>query len=209
MGIIDANSAYHNPAKLHAIATRKNEIAMEGPAGGRPCISAPAVLPVRRKFAIRSSACACRMEGAWKYSPAAAVPVSTKIPEPIIAPMPSAVSDHGPSVLLSRVSGCSEPEISLSMDLQQNACLSEVRITSAAGSVDDCDKSSLSPHSGSRAWALPRPGTATAQASGLPFRLTACQLLHLALLRSARVIARLLRLFRLHLLAGGALGFFA
>src|SRR5271167_2401858 len=112
---------------------------MEGPAGGRPCMSAPAVLPVRRKFTIRSSACACRMEGAWKYSPAAAVPVSTKIPEPMMAPMPSAVSDHGPSVLLSRCSGFSDSEISLSMDLQQKAWLLEVRMTPAPGSVDDGD----------------------------------------------------------------------
>src|SRR5208283_2596702 len=154
MGIIEASSAYHNPAKLQAIATRKNEMAIEGPAGGRPCISAPAVLPVRRRFTITSSACACRIEGAWKYSPAAAVPVSTKIPEPIMAPMPSAVSDHGPSVLLSRCCGFSDSEISLSMDLQQNAWRFEVRITPAAGSVDDGGKISLSPHNGSRAWAL-------------------------------------------------------
>src|SRR5208283_4097424 len=154
MGIIEASSAYHNPAKLHAIATRKNEIAIEGPAGGRPCINAPAVLPVRRKFTIRSSACACRIEGAWKYSPAAAVPVSTKIPEPIMAPIPSAVSDHGPSVLLSRCWGFSDSEISLSMDLQQKACLFEVRMVPAAGSTDDGGKISLSPHIGSRAWAL-------------------------------------------------------
>src|ERR1035437_3825543 len=113
---------------------------MEGPAGGRPCISAPAVLPVRRKFTITSSACACKREGAWKYSPAAAVPVRTKIPEPIMAPMPSAVSDHGPSVLLSRCSGFSDSEISLSMDLQQKIWLSEVRTVPAAGSVDDGGK---------------------------------------------------------------------
>jgi hypothetical protein len=61
-----------------------------------------------------------------------------------MAPMPSAVSDHGPSVLLSLVSGCSESEISLSMDLQQKAWLLEVRMTAAAGSVDDYDKSRLS-----------------------------------------------------------------
>src|SRR5208337_3504938 len=125
------------------MATRKNEIAIDGPAGGRPCMSAPAVLPVRRKFTMRSSACAWRMEGAWKYSPAAAVPVSTKIPEPMMAPMPSAVSDHGPSVLLSRCSGFSDSEISLSMDLQQKAWLLEARITPAAGSVGDGDTSVL------------------------------------------------------------------
>jgi hypothetical protein len=71
-----------------------------------------------------------------------------------MAPMPSAVSDHGPSVLLSRCWGFSDSEISLSMDLQQNAWRLEVRITPAAGSLDDGGKISLSPHNGSRAWAL-------------------------------------------------------
>src|SRR5450631_2970393 len=60
----------------------------------------------------------------------------------MIAPMPSAVSDHGPSVLLSRCSGFSDSEISLSMDLQQNAWLLEVRMT-GAGSVEDGDKRSF------------------------------------------------------------------
>src|ERR1700716_676139 len=127
---------------------------MEGPAGGRPSMRAPAKVPGRQKITNKSSAWACRMEGAWKYSPAAAVPVRTKIPEPMMAPIPSAVNDHGPSVLLSLVSGCSESEISLSMDLQQKAWLLEVRTTPAAGSVVDCGKSLLSPHSGSRAWTL-------------------------------------------------------
>src|SRR5271157_1292728 len=148
MGIIDANSAYHSPAKLHAIATRKNEIAMEGPAGGRPCMSAPAVLPVRRKLTITSSACACRREGALKYSPAAAVPVSTKIPEPIMAPMPSAVSDQGPSVFFRRCPGASESEISLSMDLQQKSWLLDVRTVLFAGgslAADVGDKCLWSP----------------------------------------------------------------
>src|SRR5271156_1784697 len=45
--------------------------------------------------------------------------------------------------------------------------------------------------------------------SDLPFCLTACQLFHLALLRSTRVIAGLLRLFRFDFLAGGSLGFLA
>jgi hypothetical protein len=55
------------------------------------------------------------------------------MPEPMMAPMPSAVSDHGPSVLLSRCSGFSDSEISLSMDLQQKAWLSEVRMTFGPG----------------------------------------------------------------------------
>src|SRR3984957_7229448 len=121
------------------MATRKNEIAIDGPAGGRPCMSAPAVLPVRSRLKITSRACACQMEDAWKYSPAAAVPVSTKMPEPIMAPIPNAVSDHGPRVFCRRCPGISDSEISLSMDLQQNTWWSDVR-TVAAGSVDGSDK---------------------------------------------------------------------
>src|SRR2546427_4170818 len=62
------------------------------------------------------------MEGAWKYSPAAAVPVKTKIPEPIIAPIPSAVSDQGPSVFFSRCSGASASANNLSMLLTLKSC---------------------------------------------------------------------------------------
>jgi len=88
---------------------------------------------------ITSSAWACRMDGAWKYSPAAAVPVRMKIPEPMIAPMPSAVNDQGPRVFCRRCPGASDSAISLSIDLQQKSWLSEVRIV-AVGSVDGCDK---------------------------------------------------------------------
>jgi hypothetical protein len=63
-----------------------------------------------------SRTCAFKIEGTVKFSPAAAVPVRTKMPEPMIAPMPSAVSDHGPSVFFSRCSGRSESLISLSID---------------------------------------------------------------------------------------------
>jgi hypothetical protein len=51
------------------------------------------------------------------FCPAIAVPMTVNMPEPMTAPMPSAVSDHGPSVFFSRCSGSSESEISLSMDL--------------------------------------------------------------------------------------------
>ena len=57
--------------------------------------------------------------------------------------------------------------------------------------------------------ANPCPALLTAQANGLPFRLAACQLFHLALLRSARIVAGLLRLFRFALLAGGSLALLA
>jgi hypothetical protein len=45
-----------------------------------------------------------------------AVPITVKMPEPITAPIPSAVSDQGPSDFLSCCSGLSESEISLSID---------------------------------------------------------------------------------------------
>jgi hypothetical protein len=41
----------------------------------------------------------------------------------MIAPMPRAVSDHGPNVFLRRCSGFSDSEISLSMDLRANSWL--------------------------------------------------------------------------------------
>src|SRR5690349_14005568 len=65
------------------------------------------------------------MEGAAKCSPAAAVPVNTKIPDPMMAPIPSAVKDHGPRVLRRRFSGRSDSEISLSIDLQQRSWFDE------------------------------------------------------------------------------------
>src|SRR2546426_6113200 len=50
------------------------------------------------------------MEWTSRTSPAAAVPVSTKTPVPMMAPTPSAVNDHGPSDFRSR---CSGPSASL------------------------------------------------------------------------------------------------
>ena len=64
---------------------------------------------------------ALSIEEVSNFWPAIAVPTTVKIPEPITAPMPSAVSDHGPSVFLSRCSGSSDSEISLSIDLHANA----------------------------------------------------------------------------------------
>jgi hypothetical protein len=54
-------------------------------------------------------------------SPEIAVPMTVKMPDPITAPMPSAVSDHGPSVLFSLWSGSSESRISLSIDLRASS----------------------------------------------------------------------------------------
>jgi hypothetical protein len=57
------------------------------------------------------------MEAVSNFWPAMAVPTTVKMPEPMTAPIPSPVSDHGPSVFFSRCSGSSDSEISLSMDL--------------------------------------------------------------------------------------------
>ncbi len=54
--------------------------------------------------------------------PPMAVPMTVKIPEPMTAPMPSAVSESGPSDFLSAVSGRSLSAISLSMDLVAKIC---------------------------------------------------------------------------------------
>jgi len=52
-----------------------------------------------------------------------AVPMTVKMPEPMTAPMPSAVRDHGPSDFFSAFSGSSDSRISLSMDLRASSWL--------------------------------------------------------------------------------------
>ena len=48
--------------------------------------------------------------------PPIAVPITVKMPDPITAPIPNAVSETGPSVFFNACSGRSESEISLSID---------------------------------------------------------------------------------------------
>ena len=91
------------------------------------------VPPPRRKFTMMSSTCACRIEGAWKYSPAAAVPVSTKMPGANDCADAQRRQRPRAQRLLQCVPGASDSEISLSMDLQQKSWLSEVRTTSLDG----------------------------------------------------------------------------
>ena len=49
--------------------------------------------------------------------PPIAVPITVKMPDPMTAPMPSAVNETGPSVFFNACSGLSDSEISLSIDL--------------------------------------------------------------------------------------------
>jgi len=51
------------------------------------------------------------------------VPITVKIPDPMTAPTPSAVSETGPRVFLSAVSGASDSRMSLSMDFVAKICL--------------------------------------------------------------------------------------
>src|SRR6267154_2456815 len=87
---------------------------------------------------------ALRMEEVSNFCPAIAVPMTVKIPEPMTAPIPSAVSETGPSVFFRRRSGCSESDISLSIDLQQKSWFSEVRMV-GSGDGGGCDKRVDSP----------------------------------------------------------------
>src|ERR1700730_12483363 len=55
--------------------------------------------------------------------PPIAVPITVKMPDPITAPIPSAVSETGPSVFFNACSGLSDTEISLSIDFVAKICL--------------------------------------------------------------------------------------
>ena len=61
--------------------------------------------------------------GVANFCPAIAVPMTVKMPDPMTAPIPSAVSDHGPRDFFSACSGSSDSRISLSMDLQASSWL--------------------------------------------------------------------------------------
>jgi hypothetical protein len=71
------------------------------------------------------------MDEVSNFCPAMAVPMTVKMPDPMTAPMPSAVSDHGPSVFLSRCSGSSDSEISLSMDLHAKSWFARITLPGA------------------------------------------------------------------------------
>jgi hypothetical protein len=62
-----------------------------------------------------------KSEEVSNFSPEMAVPMTVKIPEPMTAPMPSAVSETGPSVLRRECSGSSDSRISLSIDFLANS----------------------------------------------------------------------------------------
>src|SRR5215475_6432244 len=143
------------------------------------------------------------------------------MPEPMIAPMPSAVSDHGPSFFSSRWPGSSASAISLSIDLQHRSCGGPA-VGDGSGSVDVGvnGASSRMKHfhlrrRNGRACCFPackikggsedppRDSCLCLGALGLSAR----HLLHFALLRPARVVARLQRILGFALLARSALGF--
>ena len=69
-----------------------------------------------------------------------AVPITVKIPDPMTAPIPSAVSDTGPSVLRSALLGSSDSVISLSIDLVAKIC----RDSEVSSGKDACGDSHFS-----------------------------------------------------------------
>jgi hypothetical protein len=75
-------------------------------------------------------------------SPEIAVPITVKIPEPITAPMPSAVSDQGPRVFFRECSGSAESLISLSIDLRASSWLgSALLLVLGVSEIKQCWKS--------------------------------------------------------------------
>lgn len=102
------------------IATSTRETASAGPAPGRP---ATAPLVWWSQPTIRSMTGESIHLAVWAGLPPIAVPMTVKMPEPMTAPMPRAVSDTGPSVFWRQCSGRSDSEISLSMDLVAKICL--------------------------------------------------------------------------------------
>ncbi len=68
------------------------------------------------------------MLGASNFSPEIAVPITVKMPEPITAPMPSAVSDQGPRVFFRECAGSAESLISLSIDLRASSWLGSAHL---------------------------------------------------------------------------------
>ena len=82
------------------------------------------------------------MDAVSNCCPAIAVPITVKMPEPMTAPIPSAVSDNGPSVFFRATSGRSDSVISLSIDLRAKiwdfASVPSGRDGGADGSGNDC-----------------------------------------------------------------------
>jgi hypothetical protein len=77
-------------------------------------------------------------------SPEMAVPMTVKMPEPMTAPMPSAVSDHGPRVFLRQCPGSSESRMSLSIDLRASSWLGrEDLLDSPCGVIYDSIQASV------------------------------------------------------------------
>src|SRR6478672_6855064 len=136
------------------------------------------------------------MEDVSNFWPAMAVPTTVKMPDPITAPMPSAVKDTGPRVFFNLRSGSCESEISLSMDLQQNSWLPELSCSPTLGAgrltVGGCANGayllSAAQGIGSPSSRKFGAGIVPAPQTQLSLRCTASQLLHFALLRAARVL---------------------
>src|SRR5580700_177650 len=109
-------------ANPHAMATSTKDTEMAGPAPSRP-LSVDALPP----FSNMSNTVALNIDLAKKCSPAAAVPVTVKMPDPMTAPTPSAIKLQTPSDFFSRRSGSSEAAIRASMLLVRRSWFTPYR----------------------------------------------------------------------------------
>jgi hypothetical protein len=69
--------------------------------------------------------------------PPMAVPMTVKIPEPMTAPIPRAVSETGPKLFLSAFSGRSDSEMSLSIDFVAKICRASLRAPGTGNREED------------------------------------------------------------------------
>src|SRR5690348_8585477 len=117
------------------------------------------------------------MDEVSNFSPAIAVPITVKMPEPMTAPIPSEVSETGPRVLRNLRSGSSDSAISLSMDLQQKAWRGRVRLL--------CWKNAIRGVYSEKPAVNAPPIHANRRGTSLPLALAAHQFLHFFLVGAA------------------------
>src|SRR6266536_4679355 len=147
------------------------------------------------------------MDVVSNFCPAMAVPTTVKMPYPITAPIPSAVSETGPRVFFSFGPVLPSPRSACRWTCSTGAACGIVRqphrlrMIVPRGRVSVC----VGEHGRGR----PCLHSLLEASSWLPLRLSARHLFHFALLRSARVIPRFLGLLRFDFLARCAPGFLA
>jgi len=110
---ITGAAAFLGNARLDILAANQLGLALFSELYAAP--ARPVKVAAFPPFSRRSSTGAFRMDLSAKWTPAAAVPVKVKMPEPITAPIPKAIRLHTPSDRLSFLPGSSEAAIRCSI----------------------------------------------------------------------------------------------